>query len=121
MYNIGYYEKHIVKLNSKAYDIYKKICNILNANHIIFTDVSDLVFDNNIPVFHSYYLRQLHHLTYIVTDKYNLDTLDKIVNARIVVIYDDLIDAHIPDRPNILLYNINSDIHSFIAENLYEI
>lgn len=121
MHNIVYFEKYVKTLNSKAYTTYTKMCGMLNVKPTIFCDASAVVFDNSIPVFHSYYLQQLYNLTYIITDKFGLDYIGDTINGKIIVIYDNDTDMSVPDRDNMLLYNINNDLDNFIRENLYEI
>lgn len=115
MYNIVYFEKNIIDESSKALKIYlKAINNNLISNPIIFCDKYKIIIDN-IPIFHTYYIKNIFHKLYILTNKYDTEYLVSMgLDSNIIVVYDSIVENY--DGP-LLSYDYSTDnFNKFIKE-----
>lgn len=90
--HIIYFQTNLNSLNSIEYELYNKIIKDFNQYPIIYTDNVSIPIDKNIPVFHTYYLRNCIHKKIVVT---NIDSLDYFYSNKslrsscyIIVLYD---------------------------------
>jgi hypothetical protein len=118
MYRIAFFDKYITNFDGRSYATYQTICKYLDTKPIIFSDVSNINIPNNIPLFNSYYLRQLYNLFYIVTDISNMNYMDPTINAKIIAIYDELVEKPTVLTNNVVYYDINTNLKEFIQENI---
>lgn len=89
---IVFFQQILNSLDSVEYKLYSQIINNFNQLPIIYSDRIDCVLDHNIPLFHTFYLRNFFDKKIIITDINGLDYLydnDSILaSSYVIVLYN---------------------------------
>lgn len=89
MYNIALFQPRITKDKSLAYSLYEKLYqDDIVSRPIIYTDKCYVLVDNNIPVFHTYYMRQHFYKQYVLVDYDNIDYIPYNTIHKYIVVYN---------------------------------
>lgn len=117
--NLIYFEKQIDYPNSIGLRIYTEhVASGVIYNPIIFCDkyTCDI---KNIPIFHTFYIKNLFDKRYILTNKFDTYYLiDMGLSANIIVIYDGTIET---GHDKIISYDYNSNSFTkFLESACYE-
>lgn len=89
---IVFFQPLLHSLHSVEYKLYSQIINNFNQLPIVYSDRIDFMVDHNIPLFHTFYLRNFFDQKIIITDINGLDYLydnDSILaSSYVIVLYN---------------------------------
>lgn len=89
MFDIVNFQFKLSDTTSKSYLIYKKLCEQnLVVCPIIYSDTNTVFIDNNIPIFSTFYLREIFSDKYILLDYEDYEYVPKSLKEKCIIVYN---------------------------------
>ena len=120
MYHINYYKQQINEHNTLSLKLFLQACTDKQLYQPkIFCDNINISIASNIPIFHSYYMRQHFHKCLIMTDYEDLDYIQAYHNTNFMILYNPMFQPKQFEETYKYL-SIEDSFYNFLEENCNE-
>lgn len=118
MYKLNYFQKILQNTDCASFKMYKQLLSTNKiVQPIIFCDQYTVDPLMSVPIFHSYYMNQYFHKTYILTDFDQISYITSFKCNNFIIVYNSDTQDINNYKDNYKFIDINNDIIEFMEKN----